>query len=106
MDTRNLQGRYIELTNEVLPKLAHEQHWPVRYNHCFQRIILDTIFKDCWYNHLDRSSGVPTCKQLTDSQLQQAIQVSKRMISSLETVEELNRSSLSYRNKLVNPSNF
>ena len=36
---------YIHLTKEVLPSLAKKRSldWPVYEDHCFQRIVLDTI---------------------------------------------------------------
>ncbi|MEM9674995.1 MAG: hypothetical protein AAF992_20550 [Bacteroidota bacterium] len=105
MDIDELRQQYIELTNEVMPSLAREKNWPVQFNHCFQRIILDTLFQDCWYNHLNRSRRIPAYKQLNNSQLQQAIDIAQRMISSSETVLKLNRNSLAYRNKLVTPIN-
>jgi len=88
-----------------MPQVAREQNWPVRYNHCFQRIILDTLFADCWYNHLDRASRVPAYKQLTSPELQRAMRIAQQMIHSPATVKELNGNSLAYRNKLVNPTN-
>ncbi len=52
-----LQSRYLELTNKVLPQIAKERQFPVRYNHCFGRIILDNLFGCCWYEVLERKQG-------------------------------------------------
>jgi hypothetical protein len=35
-----LRNQYLDLTNRVLPDLAQQQRFPVRFNHCFQRIVL------------------------------------------------------------------
>ena len=101
MMMQELQQQYIYLTNQVMPDVARQQHWPVHHNHCFQRIILDTLFQDCWYHHLDRTSRTPAYRRLTRDQLTQALAIAQRMISSLDEVEQLNRQSLQYRGKRV-----
>ena len=99
MEKTERQQHYLHLTNEVMPEVARAQHWPVHFNHCFQRIILDTLFEDCWYHHLERSGRVPAYRQLTEAQLDQAIAISERMLTSPEEVERLNQQSLAYRGK-------
>ena len=94
------QQQYKHLTNQVMPEVARQQHWPVRLNHCFQRIILDTLFQDCWYNHLDRANRTPAYRQLSEQQLEDALAIAQRMLDSPETVRQLNRESLRYRGKL------
>ena len=43
--TADMVSRYMTLTKDVMPRLARTTHsdWPVRNDHCFQRIVLDTI---------------------------------------------------------------
>jgi len=62
-NTRHLVDVYLHLTKEILPSLARSSRrdWPVREDHCFQRIVLDTICDGVWYEHLDR----PAYKNLT-----------------------------------------
>ena len=52
----NIVKRYIKLTKQVLPMMASDKklQWPVKYDHCFQRIVLDTICNGSWYDHLER----------------------------------------------------
>jgi len=95
-----LRQEYLDLTNRILPKKAKEQHLAIRFNHCFQRIILDTLFQGCWYNHLNRSSRIPAYQQLNEDQLSRAIAIADQMIEDPQIVEELNRRSLQYRGKL------
>ena len=47
-ETRDLIDTYLHLTKKVLPQLARgdEQNWPIREDHCFQRIVLDIIHGD------------------------------------------------------------
>jgi hypothetical protein len=94
-----LQEQYLELTNDVLPKLAISRKFPVRYNHCFQRIILDNLFGCCWYEVLERGQK-PAYKQLSAEQMEEAIALARRIIDRPDSyLYELNRNSLSWRKK-------
>ncbi|MBV9308115.1 MAG: hypothetical protein JOZ45_18360 [Acidobacteriaceae bacterium] len=35
-----------EWIERVLPQIAKEQQWPIRFDHCFKRICLDNAFED------------------------------------------------------------
>jgi hypothetical protein len=52
--TADLVSRYMVLTKEVMPQMARDPRvtWPVRNDHCFQRIVLDTVCDGPWYAHL------------------------------------------------------
>lgn len=39
------------LTEQVLPAMAKDQRWPLRFDHCFKRVCLDFAFGDVWYRH-------------------------------------------------------
>lgn len=92
-----LRNQYLDLTNRVLPHLATERDFPVRHNHCFQRIILDNIFNGCWYDALDRKRG-PAYQQLTEAQLEAAIGLADRIIAEPDAyLRQLNQNSLSWR---------
>ena len=69
--TADLVSRYAVMTKETMPHLARttHTHWPVRNDHCFQRIVLDTICGGVWYDHLQR----PAYKSLTHAQALQAV---------------------------------
>jgi hypothetical protein len=92
-DTTGLQATYRELTEERLPARATAS-WPVRDDHCFQRIVLDAVFEDEWYDHV---SGRPAYKHLTAEQLRAANDIAREMLADPQRVEELNRESLAYR---------
>lgn len=94
-----LRNQYLELTNHVLPKLAASRRFPVRYNHCFQRIILDNILGRCWYEVLDRQKE-PAYKQLSEAQLKEAISLANRIITQPDSyLHLLNQKSLNWRGK-------
>jgi hypothetical protein len=94
-----LRHQYLELTNQTLPQLAATRRFPVRFNHCFQRIILDNLFGRCWYDVLDRRQG-PAYLQLDQTQLEQAIGLARHIMTEPNSyLEQLNRKSLGWRGK-------
>lgn len=94
-----LRNQYLELTNQVLPRLATTRDFPVRYNHCFQRIILDNLLGRCWYEVLERKQK-PAYQQLTEAQLEQAIALAHQIIAQPDAyLHQLNRNSLNWRGK-------
>lgn len=95
-----LQERYLELINQVLPRLAKERQFPVRYNHCFGRIVLDNLFGCCWYEVLSRRNG-SAYKQLNHEQLKRAIEIAETIIVEPEEyIAQLNQNSLRWPGKL------
>ena len=95
-DTTALQAEYRELTAERLPAQATAA-WPVQADHCFQRIVLDALFEDVWYDHVaDR----PAVESLTADQLREAIAIAESLLDDPDRVAELNRASLRYRDEL------
>ena len=95
-------GEYMHLTKNVMPPLAltAERNWPVREDHCFQRIVLDTICGGVWYQHLER----PAYKNLTIEQAQRAVQLCQDIIDGSVDLWQLNRQSLLWRGKLKDPT--
>ena len=88
---------YMKLTKTVLPSMARsgERDWPVREDHCFQRIVLDTICGGVWHEHLDR----PAYKHLTNEQAQRAIELCRDIMEGRVDLEQLNQQSLIWRGK-------
>ncbi len=94
-----LEKAYLELTRQHLPKVAAEQGWPVREDHCIQRMVLDAVFQDCWYRHLERE-GRPAYQQLDSIKLGQALLLAHRLRqASPKLAEWLNACSLVFRGK-------
>lgn len=98
MRTADYVSRYMTLTKEVMPQLARtsHQHWPVRNDHCFQRIVLDAACGGTWYDHIAR----PAYKHLTRDQALRAVALCDAIISGKADLTELNRQSLEWRGKL------
>ena len=99
---RDLIEDYMHLTKVVLPSMARngERDWPVVEDHCFQRIILDTICGGVWYEHLDR----PAYKNLTTEQAKTAVRLCQDIADGRADLQQLNRQSLFWRGKKKNPS--
>ena len=62
----DLRDEYRRLINDVLPS---EIQSPIRFNHCFARVVLDWLFGDIWYDHVDR----PAYRHLTAEQLARCV---------------------------------
>lgn len=100
MHRDDLLQTYFYLTRQVLPLRAQREKWVVSADHCFQRIILDTIVGDAWRNQLTASA--PAYRQLSDTQLEQAVNVARQIEREGNTLlRQLNQNSLRWRGKLT-----
>ena len=103
-DMQELINSYLHLTKNVLPSLAKDgsRTWPVVEDHCFQRIVLDTICGGIWYEFIDR----PAYKHLTMEQVSAAVQLCEAIIDGNSNIQELKQQSLIWRGKLHRVQNF
>ena len=85
----------MQLTREAMPAIARKKRWPVRFDHCFQRILLDNAVGGRWYDYI----ASPAYKNATDTQLQTAIALGKQAVLGQQDLSELNRKSLIWRGK-------
>ena len=100
MSLEQLRAKYLELVNQELPAQAKKRDFPVRFNHCFARIILDNLFERCWYEALDRKQGA-AYKQLSDAELKKAIAIAEAIVINSDSyIQQLNQNSLRWRNQL------
>jgi hypothetical protein len=93
-DLVTITSRYKQLLNEVLPASFTT---PVRYNHCFNRIVLDWLFQDVWYNHLNKSKTA--ISQLNEMQLQKMIGRMELWLQQPDVLAKDNQQSLVWRKK-------
>ncbi|MEM7568901.1 MAG: hypothetical protein AAF337_03820 [Pseudomonadota bacterium] len=96
-EATDLVETYLHLTGTVLPALARskETNWPVSEDHCFQRIVLDTVCGGVWYDHLDR----PAYKHLSPERAAQAVDLCRAIAAGEVDMEQLNKQSLLWRGK-------
>lgn len=89
-------ARFKQVTEELLPALAVQQHWPIRFDHCFKRICLDWAFGDVWYQHLAR----PAEMHLKGRSLQKALACAEELLAGdLTLLNERDAASLRWRGK-------
>lgn len=96
-DRAALEARWLELTDSLLPSCAKARHFPVYYNHCFQRIFLDNACGEVWYNSIKKR---PAYKHAPDKILTCAIALAEDVYNSRADIHHLNQISLTYRNKV------
>ena len=95
MDRAALVHRWFALTREDLPAVAAARGWPVRLDHCFQRILLDNAVGGFWR---DRSAA-PAWKNASDTQLAAAVRLGEAALAGTSDLADLNRRSLAWRGK-------
>ena len=98
---RVLIDDYFYLTKTVLPLMARsgKHDWPVREDHCFQRIVLDNVCGGVWYEHLNR----PAYRHLTIGQAKRAVEICQKIVDGRADLKQLNQQSLIWRGKPLNP---
>ena len=91
-ETAGLRQRYQTLVNDTLPATYTQ---PIRFNHCFGRVVLDWLFGDVWYGHVER----PAYRNLTADQLRGCIGRMERWLADHDTLVSDNAASLRLRGK-------
>lgn len=97
-DVDALRAEYDRLVNGALPAAARcAGDWPIREDHCFARVVLDGVFADVWYDHVD---GRPAVDHLSPAELRRAVGLADRMLrEGRPTVARLNARSLRRRDE-------
>ena len=88
-----LVERWLVLTREILPGMAAEENWPIRFDHCFMRVCLDDAMGRPWTEVVRR----PAIATMTDAQLASAIEVAERIVAHPDSLPALNDRSLERR---------
>lgn len=89
-----LEAEWLTLTREILPGLARSRMWPVRADHCFQRILLDAVTGGVWY---DAIVGRPAYRCMDDALLDRAVALGRDVVDRRADLAALNRQSLAWR---------
>ena len=89
-----LERRWLELTRRTMPALATERGWPVRADHCFQRILLDNACGGRWYDHV---SGRPAYAHAPADVLARATALGEAAVAGRASLDDLNARSLAWR---------
>jgi hypothetical protein len=92
----DLERRWLELTRTLLPAVADARGWPVRLDHCFQRILLDNACGCRWY---DVVAERPAYRHAPDAVLAGAVRLGEAVLADAADLHALNRRSLEWRSK-------
>ena len=90
------EARWLELTRVLLPAVASARGWPVRADHCFQRIFLDNACDGVWY---DRIARRPAYAHADRRLLDQAIALAEAALAGKTDLAALNLRSLTWRRR-------
>ena len=90
-----IRARWRDLVERRLPD-AWEPGWPVRFDHCFARILLDTSIGKPWREAITP----PAWKNTPESVLKRAIATGEAVLEGEADLHALNRESLRLRGKL------
>ena len=94
-DLEALRDELRYLANEKFPAVAKTGDYPVRFNHCFLRIVYDNLFGARWQTVLPK--GQAAYMQLDTAQLTRAVEIGERVIADPEYCRVLNARSLAWR---------
>ena len=92
-----LEACWFALTREALPAAAGERNWPVRFDHCFQRILLDNACGGRWTDRIAR----PAYAHAPDTILRAAITLGEAVLADEADLWDLDARSLGWRGKPV-----
>lgn len=96
MERAALEAEWLRLTREALPAVAAARGWPVRADHCFQRILLDAAFGGRWYDFVPRR---PAYRHADIDALARAVALGRAVLAGEQPLEPLNQRSLEWRGK-------
>ena len=91
-----LEREWLHLTRDTLPALAGDRDWPVRADHCFQRILLDNALGGRWYDHV---AARPAYRHVDGAALVRAVELARAAVRGDVDLAHLNRRSLAWRGK-------
>ncbi len=94
MTRADLEARWLTLTREMLPALAAPRSWPVRADHCFQRILLDNACGGRWYDHV---AGRPAYRAIDEARLAESVRLGEAARDGTADLHALNARSLAWR---------
>ncbi len=97
IDRVELERRWLELTRADLPAVAAERGWPLRFDHCFQRVLLDAACGCCWY---ERVESRPAYRYAPEPVLAKAVELGEALLAGTADLPALNRQSLAWRGRL------
>ncbi|MCQ8184585.1 hypothetical protein [Parvularcula maris] len=97
MKREQLEQDWLKLTRKAMPEAAKDRDWPVRFDHCFQRILLDNAAGRVWYEVIEKR---PAYRHAPEGMLREALELGHEVMEGRADLHTLNRESLRMRGKL------
>ena len=93
-----LRARWRDLVERELPEAARSRpDWPVRFDHCFARILLDCVHGQPWREVV----RPPAWRNTEPARLAEAVRLGCDILSDHADLRELNQHSLTLRGKVA-----
>lgn len=89
----NLKDQITYYVEFVFPQLAIQHNWPIRFDHCFRRVIYDNCLGGKWSDIISS----PAIKHLSIQQLQLCVDICELIIDDPPLLIRLNNQSLAWR---------
>lgn len=89
-----LEADWLDLTRRELPALAASRYWPIRADHCFQRVLLDNAVGGVWYDAVPRR---PAYRHADAALLHRAVALGRAAADGTVDLHSLNAQSLAWR---------
>jgi hypothetical protein len=93
-ERERLEERWLNRTRTILPALAAPCGWPIRFDHCFQRVLLDCAFGGVWYHHV---RARPAYRVVPLDALARAVALGEAVAAGGADLVALNARSLAWR---------
>lgn len=94
MNLDQLRARWLDLMRRELPAAAAGRpEWPIRFDHCFGRVILDNICGQVWRDVV----RAPAWRNLDEARLRAAIDLAEGVLDGSADLLALNARSLTWR---------
>jgi hypothetical protein len=95
-----LERRWLDLTKHELPARARTEGWPLVFDHCFQRVLLDHATGGCWYDAIPKR---PAYRHAPEPVLREAVAEGERLLRDADggaaRLQDLDARSLRARGK-------
>lgn len=96
-DENCVRQRWRELISDRMPEAATVNKWPVAFDHCFARILLDNTIGEPWRNVIPP----PAWKNTPIRTLARAISLGELALEHPHLLSEFNSRSLALRGKRI-----
>ena len=91
----DLRAEWKRLIGERLPAVAGKRRWPIRFDHCFARVLLDNHFDRPWREAIP----APAWRHLSEADLRALLAAGEAVLAGEADLPALNRRSLDLRGK-------